>query len=104
MADATNTSVANTTARKARGRPFKPGNNANPAGRPKGSRNKIAESFIHAMSQDFEVHGELVIARVREEMPAAYLKLAADLVPKDINIEHNIDAMFLIALQNMAGR
>ena len=32
---------------------FGPGNNANPAGRPKGSRNKLGEEFICALHADF---------------------------------------------------
>ena len=46
---------------------FQPGNNANPRGRPKGSRNKISEEFIAALCDDFEQHGVEVIEAVRTE-------------------------------------
>ena len=65
-----------------RGRPpvahrFKAGN----PGRPKGARNKLGEQFIAALCADFEAHGTRVIARVREEEPAAYLRVIARIVP-----------------------
>src|SRR5262245_33082869 len=36
--------------------PWKPGQSGNPAGRPKGSRNRLSEDFIRAFAEDFEVH------------------------------------------------
>ena len=63
-----------------RGRPFQPGQSGNPAGRPVGSRNKLCEGFIDALSRDFAQHGAGVIAKVREEHPSAYLRLVASLV------------------------
>jgi hypothetical protein len=69
--------------------PFKPGQSGNPAGRPKGSRNKLGEVFLAALAEDFEAHGADAIARVREESPAAYLKLVARLLPQDVNLNVN---------------
>ena len=65
---------------------FQPGNNANPRGRPKGSRNKISEEFIAALCDDFEQHGVEVIEAVRTERPADYLKIIASIVPKELNV------------------
>ena len=47
------------------------------------------------MSNDFEAHGAEGIRKVREEQPAVWLKIAADLLPKhaeldvDVNVMHN---------------
>lgn len=65
---------------------FQPGNNANPRGRPKGSRNKISVEFIAALCDDFEQHGVEVIEAVRTERPADYLKIIASTVPKELNV------------------
>ena len=65
---------------------FKPGQSGNPAGRAKGSRNKLSEHFVSTLSRDFEKHGEKVISEVRAEDPVAYLKVVASLVPKDVNL------------------
>jgi Family of unknown function (DUF5681) len=61
---------------------FKPGQSGNPAGRPKGSRNKVREKLLEALAIDFDDHGKEVIEKVRSERPADYLKIVASLVPK----------------------
>jgi hypothetical protein len=66
------------------GRPFLPGNNANPHGRPRGSRHRLSESFLAAFCEDFEEHGADAIARTRMEDPAAYLRAAVAILPKQI--------------------
>jgi hypothetical protein len=66
---------------------FKPGVSGNPAGRPKGSRNKLAEFVLEAMAADFKKHGKAVIEKVRAEKPADYLKVAAALLPRQQEIE-----------------
>ena len=72
--------------------PFKPGQSGNPRGRPKGARNKLGEEFLTQLCDDFEVHGAAVIERVRQEDPAAYLRVIASLIPKDIKIDRRPDA------------
>lgn len=66
---------------------FKPGQSGNPAGRPKGSRNKVSEKLLEALALDFEAHGQEVIETVRAERPADYLKIVASLVPKQMEID-----------------
>ncbi len=66
---------------------FGPKNNANPRGRPKGSRNKLGEDFISALQEDFQLHGKRVIVEVRTDRPADYLKIIASILPKQLEIK-----------------
>lgn len=65
---------------------FKPNNIANPAGRPKGSRNKLSEAVIKDILADWEVAGPSAVQACRLEDPAAYLRIVTSLVPKEFNI------------------
>jgi hypothetical protein len=71
------------------GRPFPKGVSGNPAGRPKSARSAHSENFLREFCRDFEEHGAAVIAKVRQERPEVYLKVAADLVPKDFVVTHD---------------
>ena len=63
----------NTAPKQQIGRPFEAGASGNPTGRPKGSRNKLSESFLKALADDFDANGPGVIERVRKERPHDYL-------------------------------
>ena len=65
---------------------FVSGNNGGP-GRKLGSRNRHGETFLRAFAEDFQRFGPEVIAKVRVEQPAVYLKIASDLLPKELQVE-----------------
>lgn len=71
-------------------------------GRPRGGRNKIAENFITAYCEDFQVHGKAVIEKVRVENPAFYLKIGIDLLPKDVNLRLDGGDMFVVRAPTVA--
>lgn len=64
--------------------PAKPGEIRNPNGRPKGSRNKLGEAFLTALHDDFVKSGIAAIERVRADRPDVYLKVIAQVVPKEL--------------------
>jgi len=66
---------------------WKPGQSGNPAGRAKGSRNKLGEAFIEAMHADFMEHGTQVIETVRVEKPDQYLKVIASILPRELHVK-----------------
>ena len=56
-------------------------------GRPKGSRNRISETALKALADDFDAHGVAVIEKVRTERPHDYLKIIVAVLPKRMEIE-----------------
>jgi len=69
---------------------FKPGQSGNPKGRPKGARNRLGTQFLEALEADFNKFGPQAVALVREMKPEVYIKVVADLLPKEANI--NVEA------------
>ena len=64
-----------------------PGQSGNPAGRPKGSRNKLSEDFVAALYDDFQEHGSAAIAACRAEKPDVYVRVIAGILPKDVHLK-----------------
>lgn len=79
---------------------WKPGSSPNPAGRPRGSRNKLGEAFVAALHEDFQEHGTQVIETVRLEKPDVYLKVIAQVIPKEFTF--NADAFDGISDEQLA--
>jgi len=66
--------------------PFQPGQSGNPKGRAKGTKHKLSEGFLRKLHKDFRENGMAAIERVREETPGVYLKMIADLMPKEAHV------------------
>lgn len=60
----------------------------NPGGSPEATRRAFNKRFLLDLADDWQQHGREVFKRVRRESPAAYLKVCAMLVPKEMQIEH----------------
>jgi hypothetical protein len=69
--------------------PWQPGQSGNPAGRPKGSRNKLAEEFLADVLNEWEAHGATAVSEMREKSPGDFVKMVASLLPKDVNLNIN---------------
>lgn len=65
---------------------WRPGKSGNPAGRPKGSRNKLGEAFIADMYEAWQAKGKETIDRVIEERPHEFIKAVAGILPKELNV------------------
>jgi len=69
---------------------FKPGQSGNPAGRPKGARQKLERRFLLALLKDFKAEGAEAIKKTREDKPDAYLNVIAKVLPKEISGDVNL--------------
>jgi hypothetical protein len=65
---------------------FKTGNNGGP-GRPAGSRNNFGGEVVAAIQADWQAHGAGVLEKVRRMHPAAYLRVVASLVPREVLLD-----------------
>lgn len=83
------------TTEKSKGnlKPWPKGVSGNPAGRPQGSRHKLQEDFLKALSDDFAANGVVAISDMRAKDPAAYVKTVASLMPKQVELNETLDVI-----------
>ena len=66
--------------------PWQPGQSGNPAGRPRGSRNRLGEAFVDDLCADWRENGPQVIVAVRKADPSTYLRVVASILPKELSV------------------
>lgn len=81
--------MSNPDAKPPKAHQFQPGN----PGRPKGTRNALAESFLSALHADFQASGVQAVAAARVEDPLGYVKMIAGLLPQKLEIERVASAV-----------
>src|SRR5262249_8423039 len=68
---------------------FAPGYSGNPGGSLEATRRSFNKDFLLALAADFKKHGAAAIEKVRKQQPAAYMKICALLVPRELQVEHS---------------
>ncbi len=84
---------------------FRPGQSGNPAGRPKGSRNKINERTLKIIAEvQAEADTQLARAaleRLRDDDPRAFWRLLSGLLPKQVEGEVGVTVRHEDALKEL---
>lgn len=70
---------------------WKAGESGNPGGKAKNARNKLTNTFLTHLANDFEEHGKEAIEKAREKDPVGYIKAIASLMPKQVEQSQPLD-------------
>ena len=68
---------------------FAHGSSGNLGGNAQRTRHMFNKAFLEALAKDFREGGPQAIAKVRKHQPAAYMKICALLVPREMKVEHS---------------
>ena len=68
---------------------FRQGFSGNPHGNRHRTRHLLNQEFMQALLLNFRHEGKKAIEKVARNQPAAYLKILALLVPREMKLEHS---------------
>lgn len=69
---------------------WKPGQTGNPRGGPSGARRRLFEDFLEDMHDSWKVYGRAALMTAALTDPVAYVRVAASLMPKEIEATINV--------------
>src|SRR6476660_7939876 len=81
--------VENKSAKMESAMTFKQGVSGNPHGNRHRTRHLLNQEFMQALLLNFRHQGKEAIEKVARNQPAAYLKILALLVPREMKVEHS---------------
>lgn len=71
-------------------------------GRPSRGRDRLRNNFIVALADDFQEHGKGAIEKVRSDDPASYLRIIASLMPKEMDVKHQVSPLEHLSDEQLA--
>ena len=80
---------------------FQPGQCANPSGRPKGARNKLAETFLEDAYAAWQEHGKQALDTMAENDPGGFAKMISGLLPREATLNLGIGDQLAAMLEKM---
>ena len=66
---------------------WQPGHSGNPAGRPRGSRNKLSEAVLTDFLATWNSHGKSALEVVAQTQPAIFLRVAVQVLPMSVKVD-----------------
>jgi len=83
---------------------WKPGESGNPKGRPKSSRNFLTDKVIKDISTHWKRHGVKALNLMYEKDPSSYVRAVTSLIPKDVQLQTDINVNFIDAIKEIEDR
>ena len=69
----------------------------NPAGRPRGSKNKLNEAFVADLYREWQTSGPAALKKMVENDPASFCRMIASVLPKEMDTNISLHSVNLFA-------
>jgi len=67
------------------------------------TRRRVNEAFLEGLLEEFHKNGAQIIHRAGQENPATFLKVLAQLVPRELSVEHSGSILSKLSDEQLAA-